>query len=402
MKYIKAYFFPVLIVLVALAVSGSAAFFSVSGLSKLFAGAATEVLIMAGSLEVAKLVVASLLHKYWDTINKGLRTYLTTATIVLVIITSMGIYGFLSAAYQETYNKFSILENQKEFLQEKESLIIESLDRVDRDLQLVNSTIATLSQAKSQQIQVRDTNSATGFRTTVSTAELRLAQQRLTTEEAKRTKLEEQRQPVLDSLQTIKLAILDLENSSEVSAELGPLQYLSNLLNRPMDQIINVLLLVIIFVFDPLAVSLIIAANFAFSKIVIRKDLYNETEVITEDFSNLYQHEEKSQEEEAETEESKGEEHKEKEIREEGEVKEDAHFEHDLPNVSADGGESKEQPPIKSDTNPKQKVSPKDLLKELKKNPNSKVSEIDKIISEDRDRKVVRLKNGEIKTIYKK
>ena len=60
---------------------------------------------MAGSLEFAKLVTASLLYQYWDSINKTLRTYLTVATVILVLITSMGIYGFLSAAYQDTYSK---------------------------------------------------------------------------------------------------------------------------------------------------------------------------------------------------------------------------------------------------------------------------------------------------------
>ena len=99
---IKKGMFPFLVAFSALSVSASAAFYSVFGLSKLFAGASTEVIIMAGSLEVAKLVTASLLYQYWDTINKALRTYLMVATIILILITSMGIYGFLSAAYQDT------------------------------------------------------------------------------------------------------------------------------------------------------------------------------------------------------------------------------------------------------------------------------------------------------------
>ena len=99
MRNLKAYLLPVIIALAALSVSASAAFYSVSGLSKLFAGASFEVIIMASSLEIAKLVIASLLYQYWNTINKLLRTYLTVAAVVLVLITSMGIYGFLSAAY---------------------------------------------------------------------------------------------------------------------------------------------------------------------------------------------------------------------------------------------------------------------------------------------------------------
>ena len=109
---LKRNLFPGLIALSALSVSASAAFYSVYGLSKLFAGASLEVIIMAGSLEFAKLVTASLLYQYWGTINKGLRAYLTVATVILVLITSMGIYGFLSAAYQDTYRQLIIKENQ--------------------------------------------------------------------------------------------------------------------------------------------------------------------------------------------------------------------------------------------------------------------------------------------------
>ena len=98
----KERIFPFIIALSALSVSASAAFYSVFGLSKLFAGASTEVIIMAGALEAAKLVIASLLYQYWDTINKILRVYFVTACFILIVITSGGIYGFLSCAYQET------------------------------------------------------------------------------------------------------------------------------------------------------------------------------------------------------------------------------------------------------------------------------------------------------------
>ena len=107
LQNLKSRIFPLIIAFSALSVSASAAFYSVSGLSKLFAGASLAVIIMASSLEISKLVTASLLYQYWDKLNKILRTYLTIATIVLVLITSMGIYGFLSAAYQEIANKES-------------------------------------------------------------------------------------------------------------------------------------------------------------------------------------------------------------------------------------------------------------------------------------------------------
>jgi len=281
-KLIKRNLFPSIIALSALSVSASAAFYSVSGLSKLFAGATFEVIVMAGSLEVAKLVIASLLYQYWDTLNKLLRTYLTIAATILVLITSMGIYGFLSAAYQETYQKLIVNENQIEFLENKAKFYEDDVARYDQELERISENINILSNAKASSIQVRDTTSATGFRQTISTTELRLSQNRINAEEENRKDVNLKRTVAADSLQTIKLDILALQNNSDTVGELGPLQYLSGLTGTPMDRIINILLLVIIFVFDPLAISLVVAANFAFD-MANRKNLYNEYEDDTDD-----------------------------------------------------------------------------------------------------------------------
>ena len=283
---LKKGLFPFVIAASALSVSASAAFYSVSGLSKLFAGASFEVIIMAGSLEVAKLVIASLLYQYWDTLNKVLRTYLTVAATILVLITSMGIYGFLSAAYQETYSQLSIVENEKAYIQQKVDFYEKDLERYDLELESILSNINTLSATKSGQTQVRDTTSSTGFRTVVSTAGLRLAQKRIDVEEENRKAVQAKRQVAADSLQKFQLEILQLDNSSDQAGELGPLKYLSGLTGTPMDKIINILLLVIIFVFDPLAISLVVAANFAFDKAYPKKkfedNLYGEKEEVKE------------------------------------------------------------------------------------------------------------------------
>ena len=278
---IKKGMFPFLIAFSALSVSASAAFYSVSGLSKLFAGASLEVIIMAGSLEFAKLVTASLLYQYWDTINKTLRTYLSISTLILVLITSMGIYGFLSAAYQETYSKLSAVENQKGFIQQKIDFYQNDVTRYDTEIKRISSNISTLSNAKASTIQVRDTSVSGGFRQTISTTELRMAQSRINIEEENRKLAQSKRIVASDSLQKFQLQVLELDNNTEVAGELGPLQYLSSLTGYSMDKIINVLLLIIIFVFDPLAISLVIASNFAFEKAYPKKkykeNLYGET-----------------------------------------------------------------------------------------------------------------------------
>jgi len=288
---IKKGMFPFLIAFSALSVSASAAFYSVSGLSKLFAGASLEVIIMAGSLEFAKLVTASLLYQYWDTINKTLRTYLAISTVVLVLITSMGIYGFLSAAYQETYSKLSTIENQKGFIQKKIDFYQNDVNRYDTEIERISSNISTLSSAKASTIQVRDTSVSGGFRQTISTTELRMAQSRINIEEENRKLAQSKRSIASDSLQKFQLQVLGLDNNNEVAGELGPLQYLSNLTGTSMDKIINWLLLIIIFVFDPLAISLVVAANFAFDKAYpkkqYRENLYGEEIELDEEYYPL-------------------------------------------------------------------------------------------------------------------
>ena len=102
----------------ALFVAFNAAFFSVTGLGKLFAGASLSVILMASSLEFAKLIVAGYLYNYWEKINKGFRLYLLGATLVLVLITSLGIYGFLTAAFQDTFKAYSVTSKEKVFLQQ--------------------------------------------------------------------------------------------------------------------------------------------------------------------------------------------------------------------------------------------------------------------------------------------
>lgn len=269
--------------LAALFVAFNAAFFSVTGLGKLFAGASLSVILMASSLEFAKLIVAGYLYNYWEKINKGFRIYLLGATTVLVLITSLGIYGFLTAAFQDTYKTYSVTSKEKVFLQQKEKFWESDVARYDKELERISENISTLSSAKSQQIQYKDKDGS--IRNSVSTTELRAAQSRITQEEKNRSDVQSKRQIAADSLQSIQLKILEIDTNVEVGSELGPLEYLSGLLGKPMDVIINWFILIIIFVFDPLAVALVVAFNNALKidkgeedkkKVIEKRELYGE------------------------------------------------------------------------------------------------------------------------------
>lgn len=256
--------FPLLIALTAISVSASAAYYSISGLSKLFAGAANAVIVMASSLEFAKLVIATVLYQFWGKLSKLLKIYLVGAIITLVTITSIGTYGFLSAAYKETYKELAVRDNTHKFLTGKLRFFEEEVARHSAELEVTTKNISTLSGIRATQVQSRQQDGT--IQTGLSTAELRIAQQRIDVEEKNRRDIVYRRNEASDSVQYYVNKILLLENESAVSGELGPLQYISSLTGVSMDRVVNWLMLLIVFVFDPLAISLVIVANFAFSK----------------------------------------------------------------------------------------------------------------------------------------
>lgn len=276
----KAKLFPVLIALAALAVSGSAAFYSVFGLSKLFAGASTEVIIMAGSLEFAKLVVASLLYQYWDTIGKFLRFYLSIAVLVLMVITSGGIYGFLSGAYQETATKSEFLDKSLAVLELKQIRFEENKTDLKSEKEQLNTSITDLRIALSNPAQVQYVDEESGLLiTTTSGSARRALQSELENAIVDRDNINLKLEVVQDSIVALDTRVLDLEISNEDERELGPLKYLAETSGYPMGQVVNWFLLLIIFVFDPLAIAMVIAANFAFAQ--IKPKLVTKEEVFT-------------------------------------------------------------------------------------------------------------------------
>jgi|TARA_Y100000310_G_scaffold190373_1_gene190327 hypothetical protein len=237
----KKDYFKYFVGLATLLVAGSAAYFSVFGLSKLFAGATLSVVIMAGSLEFGKLVSASFLYRYWDTANQWLKIYMLVGVITLVLITSAGIFGYLSNAYQGATINF---EKQSTTLFYKE----DRLEQLEEDK-------VYLKEELEQSLSSLPDNYIT----------------------AKRNLREDYNPKVLalnDQILGIKQEIGDLKvGLIETGVDVGPAIYLARIFNTDIDTVVKFFILILIFVFDPMAVSLVIAYN----NIVYKKvDMYGE------------------------------------------------------------------------------------------------------------------------------
>lgn len=264
----KQYILAILVALSAFAISASAAFYSITGLTKLFAGVGFAIFIMATALEVSKLVIASLLYQYWNEINKVLRAYLTIAMIVLMIITSAGIYGLLSSGYEVTANKLEVNKATIENIEKQKALFETQKVALEQELNLINTNLNDLRKSGSSTIteQVYDKRTKQYVTKAVRVPAKFIEKQIDVISNQKSTK-DEKLSAVNDSIFACETKILNLKTDNDISAEIGPLIYLSKITGKPMDVVINWFLLLIIFVFDPLAIALVIAANFLFSKI---------------------------------------------------------------------------------------------------------------------------------------
>ena len=257
---------PWIIALAALSISVSAAFYSVTGLSKLFAGASVEVIIMASSLEFAKLVIASLLYQYWDKLNKLLKVYLSIACVVLILITSAGIYGFLSSAYQQTATLEGNISAQIELLERKKANYQEQLAVYIEEKTNTTTAITSLREGLSNNI-IQYTNANGQVITTTSSSTREALEKQLDQAIERQTEVNVKVDDLNQQIFDLDTEIVEVQTSSETASELGPLKYISGLMGVEMDKVVNYLLLIIVFVFDPLAISLVLAANFAFEQI---------------------------------------------------------------------------------------------------------------------------------------
>jgi hypothetical protein len=278
--------FGYLLGLSAAAIAGCAAFFSVYGISQLFAGAATSVIVMASALEFGKLISASYLQRYWKDIAVGMRVYVVIGVCVLVGITSAGIYGFLSNAYQKTAHALDINDTKVKTIELKKNRYKEELAEYTAERGQLSSSINDLSKGLANNvIQYKDAKTGQLITTTSSSTRKTLTTQ-VDDSKEQRGNITGKMDVIRDSITSLDLQILDLKVNDKSSAELGPLKYLSELTGLSMDRVVNYFILLLIFVFDPLAIALVLATNwvFEFEKAKLKtKEEEVDVEVIDDD-----------------------------------------------------------------------------------------------------------------------
>lgn len=253
-EYMNNFFnFKTLVSFTALTIAGCAALFSVTGIGTLFAGAAASAMVMASALELGKLVGISFLYRYWNEVPKALKSYLSVASVVLIIITSAGIYGYLSSAYAKVAADPLKMNAEVQILNSQAATLDQEIQRKTQRL----DQIISLRGQQENRIDNLISKSTTGSNTTIRSAQNSL-------NELNRTANTLQREINQASAQrdSLKAKSLTTDVAITTNSDIGTFVYISRAVGVPLDTVVKWFILIIVLVFDPLSICLILAYNF--------------------------------------------------------------------------------------------------------------------------------------------
>ena len=251
--------FPWILGFTALLIALCAAAFSVYGIATLFAGASVSVMIMASSLEIGKLVGTTFLYRYWTKCRALLKTYLIVSIVVLMVITSLGIFGYLSAAYQKSAIEFAVsqeqiksIESQKVFYQDK---ITAAKKRSDDLAKLRTSQENRMSEVLTNEVLSRNP------------IQLKQLQQQtvdlITKTDGDMKDANDNIQKSIDDIHKIDDQVNKLKLGDAGKKDIQTFKFVADAMGVSLDTVARWFIVSIIFVFDPLAICLILAYNVA-------------------------------------------------------------------------------------------------------------------------------------------
>jgi hypothetical protein len=277
----KEKFLPYFILFCAVGLSLTAAYYSVMGLSILFASVAIPVMVMGSFLEISKIAIATYLHDHWKKTYTMLKVYLTSALVILSFITSLGIYGLLTTGFQENISKLEIGEKQVANIELKRKRFEEIKSELTIEKTILGKDISQLRNALSNNTTTQSIDAKTGqISTKANNGNRKAFENQLSQATQNKNTISNKISILNDSLTNLDVQILNMESENELGNELGAVKYVSELTGSPIENIANIFILLIIFVFDPLAIVLIIATNQAFNNLKPKAIIPIEPELI--------------------------------------------------------------------------------------------------------------------------
>ena len=260
----------------AFALASCAAFFSVKGIALLFAASFWSVAIMAGTMELAKLVSASYLYRYWKDINHILKKYMLSAVILLMGITSLGIFGFLSDAFQRNFSQYSLNISKINSLKSQQVFFTSQIDfnknKLKDLIELQKTYQTSLDTAVKQDVT---TTKTTGGGLFSSAKTEKVTDQKLL--DSKNKIVETSQQNINNLFNQISTVTTDLQNlekqasntsqevmtleSDNTKGEIGTFKFIAEAFGLKIETAVRIFIILIVIVFDPLAVCLVIAYN---------------------------------------------------------------------------------------------------------------------------------------------
>jgi hypothetical protein len=237
-------------------VAGSAAYFSVLGIATLFSGSYYQVMIMAGALEFGKVIGTSFLYRYWSKVTWWLRSYLISAILILMCITSLGIFGYLSAAYQVNSSKFAGIDSQIALIEQQKT-------GLDTEISQINTRIDTLNKSRESQEKRLPSMSRQAAAPIYQDIERSAAEIKDLTARTQ-------------SLQTLKFEkdneIINLKAEITKTKDIGTFKFIAEQVNRPLDTVVLWFICLLIAVFDPLAVALLLSYNISATGSILKEE----------------------------------------------------------------------------------------------------------------------------------
>lgn len=278
----KQKFLPYFLLFCAIGLSTTAAYYSVLGLSILFASVAIPVIIMGSFLELSKVAIATYLHDQWKKTYTGLKIYLVIALVILSFITSLGIYGLLTTGFQENIAKMNINNKQITNIEIKKKRFEDIKVELTTEKSTLNKDISQLRNALSTNTTTQSVDKKTGQITTkANTGNRKAFESQLKEAQTQKDNISLKIDALNDSITNLDIQILNMESESKLGNELGAIKYISEITGGDVKDVANWFILLIIFVFDPLAIILVIATNQVFTNSKPVMGTYNEPKIET-------------------------------------------------------------------------------------------------------------------------